>query len=101
MEFQASSYIFALFLCTVAYFSYTPVRLYSANLIFSFIGSADLACVLDSIAVGGAGLDRVLDSAAVGGAGLDRVLDSAAVGGAGLDRVLDSAAVGGAIQTML
>ena len=45
----------------VAYFSYTPVQLYSANLIFGFIGGADLACVLDSTAVSGAGLDRVLD----------------------------------------
>ena len=97
MEFQALFYAFALFLCTVAYFFYMPVRLYSANLIFGFIGSADLACVLDSIAIGSAGLDRVLDSTAVGGAGLDRVLDSAAVGGADLACVLDSTAVGGAI----
>ena len=55
----------------VTYFSYTPVRLYSVYLIFDFINSVDLACVLDSIAVGGAGLDRVLDSTAVGGVGLD------------------------------
>ena len=87
MEFQASSYTFALLLCTVAYSSYAPIRPYSATLIFGFIGGADLACVLDS--------------AAVGDAGLDRVLDSAAVSGAGLDHVLDSTAVGGAIQTML
>ena len=87
LEFQASSYAFALFLCTVAYSSYTPVRLYSANLIFDFIGGADLACVLDS--------------AAVGGAGLDRVLDSAVIGGANLTMVACAYSVGGAIQTML
>ena len=57
---------------------------YSANLIFGFIGGADLARVLDSTAVNGAGLARVLDSAAIGGAGLDRVLDSAVIGGANL-----------------
>ena len=87
LEFQASSYAFALLLCTVAYSSYAPIRPYSATLIFGFIGGVDLACVLDSAAVGGAGLDRVLDSAAVGGAGLDRVLDSAVIGGANLTMV--------------
>ena len=66
LEFQASSYAFALLLCTVAYSSYAPIRPYSATLIFGFIGGADLACVLDSAAVGGAGLDRVLDSAVIG-----------------------------------
>ena len=87
MEFQASSYAFALLLCTVAYFSYAPIRPYSATLIFGFIGGADLACVLDS--------------AAVGGAGLDRVLDSAVIGGANLTMVACVYSVGGAIQTML
>ena len=95
-NFKPPSYAFALFLYTVAYFSYAPVRLYSANLIFGFIGGADLACVLDSATISGAGLDHVLDSAAVSGAGLACVLDSAAVGGAGLDCVLDSIVVGGA-----
>ena len=49
----------------VAYFFYAPIQLYSANLIFSFIGGADLACVLDSIAISGAGLDYILDSTAI------------------------------------
>ena len=70
MEFQALSYIFALLLYTVAYSFYTPIRPYSATLIFGFISGADLACVLDSAAVGDAGLDRVLDSVAVSGANL-------------------------------
>ena len=58
----------------VAYFSYTPVRLYLANLIFSFISGADLDRVLDSIVVNGTGLDRVLDSAAVDSVVEDRRL---------------------------
>ena len=87
MEFQASSYAFALLLCTVAYSSYAPIRPYSATLIFGFIGGADLACVLDS--------------AAVSGAGLDRVLDSAVIGGVNLTMVACAYSVGGAIQTML
>ena len=82
MEFQASSYIFALLLCTVAYSSYAPIRPYSATLIFGFIGGADLACVLDSTAVSGAGLDRVLDSAVIGGANLTMVACACSVGGA-------------------
>ena len=101
LEFQALSYTFVLFLYTVTYFSYTPVRLYSATLIFDFIGSADLACVLDSIAVGGVGLDHVLDSITISGAGLDRVLDSAVIGGANLTIVACAYSVDGVIQTML
>ena len=101
LEFQASSYTFALLLCTVAYSFYAPIRPYSATLIFDFIGGADLAYVLDSAAVSGAGLDHVLDSAAVSGAGLDHVLDSAVIGGANLIIVACVYSVGGAIQTML
>ena len=101
MEFQALSYVFVLLLCTVAYSSYVSIRPYSATLIFDFIGGADLACVLDSIAVSGVGLDRVLDSAAVGGAGLDRVLDSIVIDGANLTMVACVYSVDGAIQTML
>ena len=84
LEFQASSYAFALLLCTVAYSSYAPIRPYSATLIFNFIGGADLACVLDSAAVNNIDLDHVLDSAAVGGAGLDYILDSIVISGANL-----------------
>ena len=83
-NFKPPFYTFILFLCMVVYFSYAPIQLYLVNLIFNFIGGADLACVLDSAAVGGAGLDRVLDSAVVGNAGLDCVLDSAVIGGANL-----------------
>ena len=82
MEFQALSYIFALLLCTVAYSSYAPIRPYSATLIFDFIGGADLACVLDSIAVSGAGLDYVLDSAVIRGANLTIVAYIYSVSGA-------------------
>ena len=81
----------------VAYFSYTPVQLYLANLIFSFIGGADLACVLDSTAVSGAGLDHVLDSVAINGAGLDCVLDSTVIGSVNLTMVACVYSVGGAI----
>ena len=84
LEFQALSYIFVLLLCTVAYSSYAPIQPYSATLIFKFISGADLACVLDSIAIGGADLDHVLDLVAIGGAGLDCVLDSIVIGGANL-----------------
>ena len=84
LEFQALFYIFVLLLCTVIYSSYVPIRPYSATLIFDFIGSADLACVLDSIAVNDAGLDYILDLVAIGSAGLDRVLDYIVIGGANL-----------------
>ena len=98
LEFQALSYAFALFLCTVAYFFYMPVRPYSANLIFDFIGGADLACVLDFTAVGGAGLDHVLGSAAVGGINLTIIIRAYSVSGAGLDYILDSVVIDLAAQ---
>ena len=68
LEFQASSYAFALLLCTVAYSSYAPIRPYSATLIFGFIGGADLACVLDSAVIGGANLTMVACAYSVCGA---------------------------------
>ena len=87
MEFQASSYVFALLLCTVAYSFYASIRPYSATLIFSFISGANLA--------------YILDSAAVSGAGLDRVLDSVVISGANLTMVACAYSISGAIQTML
>ena len=68
LEFQALSYIFVLLLCTVAYSSYTPIRPYSATLIFNFIGGADLACVLDSTAIDGVGLIMVAYIYSIGSA---------------------------------
>ena len=84
MEFQALSYIFVLLLCTVAYFSYAPIQPYSATLIFNFINSADLACVLDSIAISGAGLDYILDLTTINSTGLDYILNSIVISSANL-----------------
>ena len=85
MEFQALSYIFVLLLCTITYSFYISIRPYSANSnILVFIDSADLAYVLDSVAVSGAGLDYILDSAAVSSTGLDYILDSIIISSANL-----------------
>ena len=53
-----------------------PIRLYSANLIFNFISSADLACILDSTAINSANLTIVIHIYSINNAGLDYILDS-------------------------
>ena len=90
MKFQVLSYIFILLLYTVAYSSYTPIQPYLATLIFKFIGGADLACVLDSIAINSIDLDYILDLVAINSIGLDYILDLITINGAGLDYILDS-----------